>query len=331
MFRATMRAMTRLFVEQRRGFAVEAVHAVHAVSCASDGSVRVLSGSDVVTTFRSAAKPFQLEIAHDLLRAEVRAALDLRDLALGTASQHGEPAHLAALGVLLSKLGCRESDLLCGAHPPLDAASAEALWARGERPSALHNNCSGKHAFMAAAARTQGYPHDYRPASHPLQQALRARLGTYTDGAVRGTVVDGCGVPSFVLPLSAMARAYARLACETAGGPTTTLGRIGAAMRAAPRLVSGSTAFDGWLMEHSDALAKVGALGLLCIALPVQGLGIAIKIESGSELARPVAVEAVLARVLPGLLTDPLPDSYRLVTNVVGAEVGAIVTRPEAD
>jgi len=325
-----MGEMTRLWIEQRRGFAIEAEHAVDAVLVDAHGSVRVLAGSDALTTFRSAAKPFQLEVAHGLLDPEVRLTLTPRDLALGTASHHGEPSHVEGVAQLLTKLGCTEADLHCGAHLPTHTESAHALLARGEPMSALHNNCAGKHAFMAAASRTHGFAHDYRPADHPLQRAILARLAEHTEGAVIGTVTDGCGIPCFVLPLSAMARAYAALARAYQHG-RAPLATIGHAMRAHPRLVSGSEAFDGWLMEHTTLLAKVGALGLLCVADPERELGLAIKVRSGSELARAVAVEAVLARHLPGVLSEPLPARHRVVHNVAGDEVGSIVRRFEED
>jgi L-asparaginase II len=99
--------MTSLFIEQRRGFAVESVHAIDAVSCDASGDVRVLSGIDPLTTFRSAAKPFQLEVTVELLQERERSQLSAVDLALGTASHHGERFHLDALTRLLAKLGRR--------------------------------------------------------------------------------------------------------------------------------------------------------------------------------------------------------------------------------
>jgi L-asparaginase II len=329
-----MASMTSLFVEQRRGFAedgvVEAVHAVDAVSCDGAGKTRVLSGGDLVTTLRSAGKPFQLAVTLPRLDEATRGRLESVDLALGAASHHGERFHVAALEALLSRLGVGEPQLFCGAHPPSHAASAQALFARGEQPRAIHNNCAGKHAFMAAACRAAGDPADYRPAEHPLQRAVAKQVTEAAGQPPVSVVVDGCGVPCFALPLSAMARAYAELAREThAGG--STLGTIGRAMREHPLLVSGSDAFDGWLMEHAPVVAKVGALGLLCIAWPARGLGLAIKVRSGSELARPVATLALLRQYFPELASSELPSPFRAVTNVVGDLVGELATRFEAD
>lgn len=321
--------MTSLFIEQRRGFAVEAVHAIDAVSCDASGDVRVLSGIDTLTTFRSASKPFQLEVSVELLAEAQRSHLSASDLALGAASHHGERFHIDALSRLLPKLGREPSELLCGVHPPIDAASALELYAHGELPSVLHNNCAGKHAFMASATRAQGFDADYRPADHPLQRAIHERLSARCDYGIAGSVIDGCGVPCFVAKLSAMARAYAAFARETKQRGPSALSAIGRAMRDHPVLVSGSDAFDGWLMQHSTAIAKIGALGLICIAVPERGLGLAVKVSTGSEPVRAVATAAVLGRYFPGVLQEQLPARYRLVHNLVGEQVGEIIARFE--
>lgn len=321
--------MTSLFIEQRRGFAVESVHAIDAVTCDAAGDVRVLSGIDPLTTFRSAAKPFQLEVSVELLRERERSLLSAVDLALGAASHHGEPFHLEALPRLLTKLGRRESELLCGVHPPINQAEAQARWARGEAPTVLCNNCAGKHAFMAAASAAQDFPAEYRPAEHPLQRAIQERLVQRTGQGIAGTVIDGCGVPCSVLKLSAMARAYASLARETRVRGPSALSGIGRAMREHPLLVSGSDAFDGWLMQHSNLIAKVGAAGLLCIAMPDHGVGLAIKVSTAAEAVRPLAVMSILQRYFAGFVSEDVPARWKLITNLAGLTVGEYVARFE--
>jgi L-asparaginase II len=316
--------MTVLRVEQRRGFALEATHAIDAVVCDKEGRVVTRVGDDMLTTFRSAAKPFQLEASLAALPEALRALLTPEDLALGAASHHAEAVHVAHVESLLGRLGRRVEHLYCGAHAPAHGPSAEALFARGQRPSALHNNCSGKHSFMAAAAAALGAAEDYRPADHPLQERTLANLQARLGGVVAGTVTDGCGVPCFVLPLSAMAQSYAQIAAAMATDERG-LGAIGRAMRQYPLLMSGSTAFDGWLVEHLGVVAKVGAGGLLCMALPEQGLGLAIKAQTGCDLVRPAATVAVLERFFPGLLKMEPPRRFTKVSNVAGAEVGAYV------
>lgn len=328
-FRAKVPAMTSLFIEQRRGFAVESVHAIDAVSCDGAGDVRVLTGIDPLTTFRSGAKPFQLEVSVELLDERERSQLSGLDLALGTASHHGERFHVEALSRLLTKLGRREEELRCGVHAPLSPAAAAALWQSGEAPTALCNNCAGKHTFMATACAAQGFAADYRSIEHPLQQAIRERLDQRTAHGVAGTVVDGCGVPCFVVKLSGMARAYASLARETRVRGPSALSAIGRAMREHPLMVSGTEAFDAWLMQNSQMIAKVGSAGVFCLAVPDRALGLAIKVSTANEAVRPLAVMALMRRYFPGFVSAELPDAWRVVTNHVGEPVGEYVARFE--
>jgi L-asparaginase II len=47
---------------------------------------------------------------------------------------------------MLKKAGRDAGCLECGAHWPMGEAAARALAKAGREPSALNNNCSGKHA-----------------------------------------------------------------------------------------------------------------------------------------------------------------------------------------
>ncbi len=336
--------MRSLIVEQRRGFAVEGRHEIDAVACDASGRVTAALGEDALTTFRSAAKPFQLEECLAALDPAQRARLSSEDLAIGAASHHGESMHVQQVGALLAKLERTPSHLYCGAHAPAHAPSAQELYAAGHEPSVLHNNCSGKHSFMAAACAAQGWDANYLTPSHPLQERILARMNARAGGTVQGVVIDGCGLPCFVLPLSGMARAWAQLAVAMNGsfggnsggtsredslkgtekGEDENLGAVGRAMRQHPALMSGSDAFDGWLVQSTSVLAKVGAQGLLCVALPEQGLGLAIKIRSGADVARPVAAWALLREWFASSLGAELPERFSSVKNVVGKSVGEI-------
>lgn len=316
-----------MIVEQRRGAVVEAVHHVDAVLC--DGAGRIVDsvGLDQTSTFRSAAKPFQLEISYPLLPAATRTKLGAADLALGAASHHGESVHVEHVQGLLARLGRSQEHLLCGAHEPSNHAAMQALYARGEQASVLHNNCSGKHSFMAAAAIAMDASPAYLPAEHPLQRLIHERLDERTGGGVQTTVIDGCGLPCFVLSLSAMARAWAQLAADMQRNATSELALIGDAMRSHPLLMSGSDAFDGFLVQDARVVAKVGAQGLLCVAFPQQGLGAAIKIRSGVDAARPAAALTLIEQWFAGLVSPGAADQFCVLTNVAGVRVGEIAAR----
>jgi L-asparaginase II len=268
--------MDAIRVTVRRGQTVEATHAVHVRS--TDGTA---AGEDVVCFFRSSLKPFQaiplVESYDDLLDEEI---------AIACGSHQAEPAQLAAARQLLERAGAQVDDLECGAQD-----------GRPEGP--LGHNCSGKHAGMLAACRANDFPmHPYRDLAHPVQQWI-ARLVAPAE-----TAVDGCGVPTFAMPLSRMARLF-----------TTMPPRNADAMRAKPELVGGARADDTDLMLALPGwVAKRGAEGLFC-ALSPDGVGWALKVEDGATRALRPAIGQVLG--LDAFRTIP-------VRNGLGEIVGSI-------
>jgi L-asparaginase II len=163
---------------------------------------------------------------------------------------------------------------------------------------AVLHNCSGKHAGMLAACVAAGWdPATYRSPEHPLQVRVRSRMEELL-GSLGSPLVDGCGVPTYVAPLAAFARAF--LATDD-GGPET------AAMRAHPVLVGGHGRVDTRVMESVPALvAKGGAEALLCMT--DGSIGVALKVRDGT----PRAVGPAVAVVLAGLgfrLEDAFADA----------------------
>src|SRR5438094_3674945 len=148
-------------IEQLRGGAVEAWHDVHVAVVDGAGKLVAHVGDpDLVTYWRSAAKPFQaLPLAADGVLE--RFAFTTEELALCCASHSSEPQHVAIVRDLLRKIGCGERDLLCGPHPPLSETVARDYASRGVRLTAIYSNCSGKHAGMLALARHHGWPTDF--------------------------------------------------------------------------------------------------------------------------------------------------------------------------
>jgi len=311
-------------VVQHRGAFVESRHPF-SVACARAGGEVTLAGPALATTFRSASKPFQLATSLEVLGLP---AVDETWLAVGAASHNAEPRHLALVEAILARFGVEASGLRCGAHAPVHVPSAEAVVRSGGHYTALHNNCSGKHAFMLAAARHAGWEMDYRPLSHPLQQRVLERLRGWA-GEVTGTATDGCGVPTFHQPLQAVARSWLAVA-EAMRAADGVLGRIGWAMARHPALTSGEGRLDLDVVTHaSEPLAvKVGAMGLFCMALPQRQMALAVKVEPGTNEALPAAVAWALCHFAPGSFTPPRDWTHLQVRNVVGDVVGRWSAEP---
>jgi len=199
----------------------------------------------------------------------------------------------------------------------------------GARLTRLHNNCSGKHAAMLARAQTAEWPtYGYERRDHQVQRCCLKSVATWAaldEGSI-GQAVDGCGVVAFALPLENMARAWSRFARADSDDAAP---RILHAMRTRPFLIGGTDRFDSILIEETEgrAVAKIGAEGVHCVAVPEQGLGIAVKVDDGAQRAQFPAVIRVLQAfdVLPAALSPRLDDFLRrTVRNTRGEVVGEI-------
>ena len=264
-------------VTVRRGGTVESLHLVHAIAVREGETVASAGDPNLVTFMRSAAKPIQ---AQPLARA--REDLDDRDLAIASASHLADDAQLEAVIALLAKAPAGEDDLECG---PFEG-------------SKLKHNCSGKHAGMLALCHANGWPSEgYTLEEHPCQQAMLAEVIDVTESDEVRLGGDGCGVVTFALPLERMAHGFTRLD-----------ERVSTAMRAHPDLIRGPQALDSMLMKNEPGwTAKGGAEGLLCAASP-EGLGIALKVEDGTQRALRPALGAFLDSLgLDGSSFGPVP------------------------
>jgi L-asparaginase II len=218
---------------------------------------------------------------------------------------------------MLRKIGLGPEALKCGAHEPYGAEAALELRSRGEKPNALHNNCSGKHAGMLAVAVHLDAPvENYDSPENPVQKAIADAMSKFSDVAVTDMVVgvDGCGAPIFGITMKAMALAYARLVSPPPDFDKATrdacelLVRV---MSANPELIGGtSDRLDTELMRAAPGrlISKVGAEGVYtagikpCEEWP-KGLGLALKIEDGDDKrARPTVVIEALRQL--GVLRD---------------------------
>ena len=301
-----------VLVQAWRGGIVESAHRGAVAVVDADGRVHSALGDIDRPIFpRSAVKLLQ---ALPLVASGAADRLGLSDeeLALACASHGGEPAHVAAAASMLAKAGVDASVLECGTHWPYQETAARELARRGESPSALHNNCSGKHAgFVCLGCRLDpggdlrgflaGYVRPEHPVMREVSAALQAATGWDLSRSARGT--DGCSIPTHAIPLRHLALAFARVAGGRglADEHARAAQRLRRAVARAPFMVGGSGRFDTRVMQHfgERVLCKVGAEGVHCAALPTLGLGVAIKMDDGNtSRACEVAMAATLERLL---------------------------------
>ena len=293
-------------VEVTRGGRVESRHAGRLCVRDADGGTVLALGDVAAPVFpRSAVKALQ---ALPLLEsgAAERLALEPQEIALACASHAGEPEHVATALAMLRKAGREAGALECGAHWPSRDSAARALASGGGVPSALHNNCSGKHAgFVCLACGTGHDPDGYIGVGHFVQREARAAIEgmcgvALADGSFG---IDGCSIPTWPVPLEALALAFARFGT----GRGLKVNRAAAARKirdsvaAHPFMVAGTGRFDTEVMTVLGvrAFTKGGAEGVFCASLPELGLGIAVKIEDGGARASEALMMAAIARFLP--------------------------------
>lgn len=313
--------MTEILAKVFRGETVESIHRGHIIVVDGEGNtVYKLGAPETITFWRSASKIFQ---AIPLITSDAADAFGFaeREIALACASHSGESFHTESAAAMLAKVGLKETDLLCGTHAPFHHQTAESLIRSGEKPNQLYNNCSGKHAGMLAFAKHIGADlESYLSPNNPVQEAILETVSLFS-GVATGDIkmgIDGCSAPNFAVPVSAMAKAFARLnfpeefdslvredqniegsklkdACK----------RIIAAQVKFPEYVGGSVRHDTKIMRalSGKLICKVGAEGVWCATvLPSEkwktGLGIALKIEDGDDnRARPAVAIELLRRL----------------------------------
>lgn len=308
-----------ILAEATRGHIVESVHRGSvSVSDADGTSIFSLGKVDTPVYPRSAMKLIQ---ALPLIESGAADAFGFgnRELSLACASHSSEPGHVTLAKAMLDRAGLSENDLECGAHWPLFGKAGHeatiALAQSGQRPSRLHNNCSGKHAgFLCCAAHSGMKTSGYASLEHELQRDIRATMqdvvGELIGDGQCGT--DGCSAPTFAASLKGLAQGFAKLASGTGLAPirAKSAARLMTACMQEPWHMAGTKRFCTRVMEFGNGriFAKFGAEGVYIAAIPEIGVGIAIKADDGADRAGEMMLAGVLVKLLgnDGQLGDPV-------------------------
>jgi L-asparaginase II len=324
-----------LLTEVSRSGRVESQH-VGALAVCHEGELVLALGDVEAPVFaRSAVKPLQ---ALPLLEGPVpgRLGFGAREVALCCASHDGTDAHVEVVRGMLRRGGLDEAQLGCGPHAPFDAPTRLAMQKQGKEPMRVHNNCSGKHTgFLLLAQECGDDLGRYLDPDCKSQGMVNAAVAAMTGlQAPVPTGVDGCGAPTFILPLAALARGFARLANPEGLSSVRAAAcrRILDAAGQEPVLLSGERRLCSALLRSmpGSVMPKNGAEGVYAVALapdPLRkrfpgGIGIAVKVRDGSERGYwPVIVDLLRALgcwrgAVPGTLADwhvlPVLNTNRL-------------------
>jgi len=302
--------------ETTRNGQIESIHHGVVVALAQDGSTAWMAGDPLTPVYpRSALKPLQAQalVADGLV-------LGPEELAVACGSHAGEPVHVEAVLGMLARFGLEESALGNTPALPLSGAAATAVLRAGGGPTALLQNCSGKHAAMLAMCVVNGWSlDDYLDVGHPVQQLVDSYLSAAAGaGGVGHTGIDGCGAPTAMISLTGLATAVRELAVGRQ--PTYE------AMIAHPELVDGGGRADTTLMRAVPGLIAKGGAEAVYVAAHADGRAVALKIADGGERARLPVMLAALRRF--GLAVDDVAVAPILGANRPVGVVRSLVGDP---
>ncbi len=293
-----------VLIELTRGTLVESVHTGALVVMRANGECVVAVGDVRRPIFpRSAIKAFQ---ALPLLESGAADEFGFgnREIALACASHSGTQQHTELAASMLARAHLDFGALGCGSHAPMHEDTAFEMRRSGQVPTALNNNCSGKHSGMVATCVHCGDPvTGYLALDHPHQMRIAKALSEMTGAPVSAATagVDGCSAPNWALPLENLARGFAALMTgDGLPAPRARFARrITDACMAEPNLVAGPGRLDTIAMGalKGRVFMKTGAEAVYCGAFPETGFGFALKIDDGTGRASEAVMEALLQKM----------------------------------
>jgi len=324
--------MNPVLVNLWRGNGIESRHRGAVAVVRSDGQLIMSMGDALHHTFPRSSIKFLQAIPFVESGAVEHFALRDEHIAVSCASHNGEEIHHDLVSGWLDRIGLDANDLECGASLPLNETAQFDLLARGEGPTRVHHNCSGKHLGLLSTCLHHGdQTKDYRLYSHNAQRRWFEVLESMSSSRVMQLPwgYDGCGIPCLALPLQRIALAMARVADAYGqdGKRTDAIQRIQSAISSHPYLVAGKERLCTELMQHlaPKVLVKIGAEGCYTACIPEQGIGIAIKMDDGRDRAANVALGAVLQAL--GVMSESVVSELEeyispVLTNSRGEPIG---------
>ena len=218
----------------------------------------------------------------------------------------------------------------CGGQPPSDKHDRHRLRERGEKPTELNNNCSGKHAGFLTYCKYHKLSFEYDHVDHRIQKEIKKVFGELSGETIEKYGIDGCSAPNFMCSLRGMGSAMFHLAESSSLGKSRakSINTILNSMYSFPNLVAGTGRACSELMLAADLLTivKTGAEGVFVAVIPEKKLGVALKILDGSTRAAEAAIVLILVRL--GVLNKDHPAVtkrlFREIRNWNGKLTGRI-------
>lgn len=286
-----------LLVRLRDG-AIEAEHRGSLVAIDRHGQIALQVGAfDRLVLPRSSVKMFHA-LPLLITGAASRFGLENHQIALAASSHAAEPEHIQAVSEWAERLRLGEHDLACGPDWPLGGRPGRG----GVKPTAFHNNNAGKHLAVLTTCMHLGEDVSaYCAPDHPAQKRLIHMVQHLCDVPEPSlTQVDQCGMRTFALPLLALARGAARMACPEGldHALRDAVCQLHSSIAQNPFYFAGKNRLASEIVRITSGriIAKGGSEGIFVALDRAHGIGIALKIADGSsEAASAVLIESLVA------------------------------------
>ncbi|MEM9332272.1 MAG: asparaginase [Pseudomonadota bacterium] len=292
-------------VKVSRGGLVENIHQVDiVVSDAEGGIVEAWGDVDRPVFPRSSIKALQALPLVESGAAD-KYGFGSQHLALACSSHHAEFFHVASVRQMFKKAGISEQCLECGPQMPRDSSERKKIQEGEEELSSIHNGCSGKHAGFLAFAEHAGLDKSsYTKITSQVQKEIANVLQEVvaTPHTEKNHGIDGCAIPTYQIPLSKLALAYAKFGVGEADGRlrSSAMIKLRDACCKHPEMVAGTLGACTRIMQAMDkrVFVKYGAEGVYTAALPELGFGIALKVRDGNAKAAETTIASLATRLL---------------------------------
>ena len=220
--------------------------------------------------------------------------LNEKNFAISCSSHCGELKHIEVLKDWLKKINLSTRNLKCGIHKPINNESSNNLLLNKQKPTQLHNNCSGKHLAMLSGCLANKMEYaNYVDYDHPYQQLIRNSLEHFTESSIKQKCIgiDGCNAPQYAFSIDNLTNAIINLINKknTKNCYSKAICTLLSAITKYPQLIGGKKRFDSEVIKHTQGriFCKGGAEGVLLFVETSKNIGGIIKIEDGNERAIP--------------------------------------------
>ena len=189
-----------------------------------------------------------------------------------------------------------------------------------KKPSAIHNNCSGKHLGFLAICKKQGWDlNTYYEPEHPLQKEVKKKIYELCEIKTEYPLTtDGCGVPIVSMPLKNLVKGYINL--------NKNYPKLIRAIMENNYVYGGENRLDTEIMQkNGDLFAKVGAGGLCAVLNTKTNEAFVVKINDANTEARRFAVFEIINK--SGWAHIGIDRTIRTLSGKVVGEIVVIIDK----